>query len=186
MMANLKSVCVFCGSSDGARPEYRAMAERVGQLLARNGITSVYGGASIGLMGAFADAALATGGRVIGVLPEALAEKELAHRRLTELHIVSSLHVRKALMAEQSDGFIALPGGYGTLDELFEVLTWAQIGLHHKPCGLLNHEGFFDQLLAYLDHAMREGMLRPQHRKMLLVETDPEQLLKRMREPLLM
>jgi hypothetical protein len=156
-------------------------AKRTGELLARSGLELVYGGASVGMMGALADSALAHGGRVFGVIPDALAAKELAHPGLTELRVVPSMHARKALMAERADAFIALPGGFGTLDELFEILTWAQVGLHEKPSGLLNVERFFDQLLGYLDHAAEEKLLRPQHRAMVIVETDLERLLERMR-----
>lgn len=173
----MKRVCVFCGSSPGARPAYRAAAERVGALLAKRGIGLVYGGASVGLMGAVADAALAAGGEVIGVLPRALATKELSHERLTELRLVDSMHERKAQMADLSDGFVALPGGVGTLEELFEMLTWAQLGLHAKPCALLDADGYFASLLAFLDHAVVERFVRPPHRAMLLVDDAPERLL---------
>ncbi len=173
----MKRVCVFCGSSPGARPAYRATAERFGALLATRGIGLVYGGASVGLMGAVADAALAAGGDVVGVLPRALATKELSHGDLTELRLVDSMHERKAQMAELSDGFVALPGGVGTLEELFEILTWAQLGLHAKPCALLDADGYFASLLAFLDHAVAERFVRPQHRAMLLVDDAPERLL---------
>ncbi len=173
----MKRVCVFCGSSPGARPAYRAAAETFGALLATRGIGLVYGGASVGLMGAVADAALAAGGEVVGVLPRALATKELSHGRLTELRLVESMHERKAQMADLSDGFVALPGGVGTLEELFEILTWAQLGLHAKPCALLDADGYFAQLLAFLDHAVDERFVRPQHRAMLLVDDAPERLL---------
>lgn len=173
----MKRVCVFCGSSPGARPAYRAAAEAFGTLLAARGIGLVYGGASVGLMGAVADAALAAGGEVVGVLPRALATKELSHGRLTELRLVDSMHERKAQMADLSDGFVALPGGVGTFEELFEILTWAQLGLHEKPCALLDVDGYFASLLAFLDHAVDERFVRPQHRAMLLVDDAPERLL---------
>ena len=173
----MKRVCVFCGSSPGLRPAYRTAAESFGALLAERGIGLVYGGASVGLMGAVADAALAAGGEVIGVLPRALATKELAHERLTELRLVDSMHERKAQMADLSDGFVALPGGVGTLEELFEMLTWAQLGLHAKPCALLETDGYFASLLAFLDHAVDERFVRPPHRALLLVDDAPERLL---------
>src|SRR6187549_1487199 len=145
-------VCVFAGSSSGSRPEYRTAAEDLGRELAARGIELVYGGAHVGLMGGVADAVLAGGGRVTGVIPKALVDKEVAHTGLTDLRIVASMHQRKALMVDLSDAFIALPGGWGTLDEMFEILTWAQLGLHRKPCGLLNVQKYFDRLLAFLDH----------------------------------
>jgi hypothetical protein len=151
-------------------------------MLAEKGLELVYGGASIGLMGAMADAALAEGGAVFGVIPAVLAGTELAHRGLTELHEVSSLHERKALMAKRADAFVALPGGFGTLDETFEILTWGQLSLHQKPIAVLNVEGFFDQLLAYLDHVTAEGLIRSEHRPLLMVETEPERLLAKLRD----
>ena len=175
----MANYCVFTGSSKGARPEYMAMAQTLGQTLASQGHGLVYGGASIGLMGAVADGCLRGGGPVVGVIPKALAGLEIAHEGLTEQHIVSSMHERKALMASRSDGFIALPGGLGTLDELFEIWTWAQLGEHEKPVALLNHEGFFDPLLSYLDHVVEEGFLQAVHRDMLIVERESEALLRR-------
>jgi uncharacterized protein (TIGR00730 family) len=169
-------VCVFCGSSRGARPSYTEAARRVGVALARNGLGLVYGGGRIGLMGVVADAVLAAGGRAVGVIPEPLATRELAHDGLTELHVVPGMHERKALMAARSAGFIALPGGVGTLEELFEILTWAVLGLHQKPVGLLNVEGYFDPLLAMLDHAVAEQFVRPQHLALLVVSDQPETL----------
>ncbi len=160
-------VCVFCGSNAGRRPEYRDAAVTLGRLLAREGIGVVYGGASVGLMGALADAALAAGGEVIGVLPRALMDREVGHSGLSDLRVVGSMHARKALMAELSDAFIALPGGAGTLEEIFEVWTWAQLGDHQKPCGLLNVAGFYDGLAGFLDHAAAEGFMRAEHREML-------------------
>ena len=173
-------LCVFCGSSLGARSAYRAGAEAFGALLAERHIELVYGGARSGLMGAVADAALANGGRVIGVIPEALKERELAHLGLTDLRVVSSMHERKALMASLSDGFVALPGGIGTLEELFEVWTWSQLGLHDKPCALLDIEGFYSGLAAFMDHVVREGFLKPKQREALIVEADAAALLERM------
>jgi len=173
------SVCVFCGSNIGARDEYSEAARQVGRAVAMHGLTLVYGGAAVGLMGALADAALAAGGRVVGVIPRALVERELAHSGLSELHEVGSMHERKAMMADRSHAFLALPGGAGTLEELFEVWTWAQLGHHQKPVGLLNVGGFFDALLAFLDHQVSERFIRPEHLAMLIVESDPGRLLER-------
>jgi uncharacterized protein (TIGR00730 family) len=173
----MKSVCVFCGSSPGARPSYRAAAERLATAIAERGLDLVYGGASVGLMGALADAALAAGGRVVGVLPRALDRKEIAHAGLSELRVVDSMHERKAQMAERSDAFVALPGGIGTLEEWFEVLTWSQLGFHVKPCGLLDVDGYFAPLLALLDRAVHERFVTPAHRSMIVVEDDAERLL---------
>src|SRR5690242_19117334 len=163
----MKRVCVFAGSSAGVRPEYVSAAADFGTVLAGRGIELVYGGARVGLMGAVAGAVLAGGGRVTGVIPKALVEKEVAHGGLTELRVVTSMHQRKALMADLADAFIALPGGWGTLDEMFEILTWAQLGLHRKPCGLLNVFGYFDRLLAFLDHTMEEGFVRREYGSLL-------------------
>ena len=173
----MKRLCVFCGSSTGDAPAYTAAARALGTALARQGIGLVYGGAAVGLMGAVADAALAQGGEVIGVIPEALVRKEVAHGGLVDLRIVGSMHERKALMAELSDGFIALPGGLGTLEELFEVWTWAQLGYHAKPCALLNVAGFYDPLIAFLDSVVGHRFLKPAHRDMLVVASDSEELL---------
>jgi uncharacterized protein (TIGR00730 family) len=176
----VRSVCVFCGSSAGARPEYAAAAQALaGELVAR-GTRVVYGGASVGLMAAVADAALAAGGEVVGVMPQALIDREIAHGGLCELRVTTSMHERKAAMGEASDGFVALPGGYGTLDELAEVLTWSQLGLHAKPLGLLDVAGFFRPLLEFFDHASEEGFLKAEHRDLVLVDTDPARLLDRM------
>ena len=180
----MRRVCVFSGSSSGVRPEYRRAAEALGQTLAAHRIGVVYGGAQVGLMGAVADAALAAGGEVIGVIPEALVAKEIAHPGLTELRIVASMHQRKALMADLADAFIALPGGWGTLEEFFEVLTWAQLGLHRKPCGLLNVQGYFDRLLAFLAHTIDEGFVRPQNAELIAVAATPGELLDRLESPL--
>lgn len=177
----MRSVCVFCGSSSGNDPAYRATATDVGQTLAAGGITLVYGGGRVGLMGILADAALAAGGRVIGVIPEPLAAKEIAHSGLTKLHLVRSMHERKALMMELSDGFIALPGGFGTLEEFFEVLTWGQLGIHRKPCGLLNVAGYYDPLVAFLDSATDRGFLSAEHRRLVLEDTSITRLLSAMR-----
>lgn len=172
-------VCVFSGSSAGARPEYRAAAVALGEALTSRRIGLVYGGAKVGLMGVVADTVLAGGGDVTGVIPRALVEKEVAHEGLSDLRVVGSMHERKALMADLSDGFIALPGGWGTLEELFEVLTWAQLGLHQKPCGLLNVAGYFDGLRQFTGHAVTEGFLRSEYLSLMAVETAPEALLAR-------
>jgi uncharacterized protein (TIGR00730 family) len=177
MVAALRRACVFSGSSPGADPAYGAMAERLGRLLAAQGIELVYGGASVGLMGRLAAGALAAGGSVIGVIPQALVDLEVAHAGLADLRVVGSMHERKALMADLADAFIALPGGLGTLDELFEILTWAQLGLHHKPIGLLDVGGYFHALLDVLDRAVAARFLQPAHRAMLLVADDPQALL---------
>jgi uncharacterized protein (TIGR00730 family) len=174
---SLNRVCVFCGSSPGANPAYRDAARRVGRELARRGLALVYGGGNVGLMGVLADAALDAGGHVIGVIPDALMAKEVGHRGLPDLRIVGSMHERKALMAELTDGFIALPGGVGTFEEFFEIVTWAQLGLHAKPCALLNVNGFFDPLLRLLDHAVEERFVKPEHRAIIVVEPDIAPLL---------
>lgn len=173
----MKHVCVFCGASAGNRPSYKQAAEKMGQLLAAQNRTLVYGGGHVGLMGVVADAVLAAGGTVIGVIPKFLADKEIAHPNLTELILVSSMHERKAKMAELADGFVAMPGGYGTLEEFTEILTWAQLGLHQKPFGLLNIEGFYDPLLGWFDLALQEGFLADRQRKLVLEATDPDSLL---------
>ncbi|QGZ36748.1 TIGR00730 family Rossman fold protein [Stappia indica] len=175
----MKSICVFCGSSMGAKPAYREAAIATGEAIARSGRRLVYGGAKVGLMGAVADGALAAGGEVVGVLPLSLQEKELAHAGLTELHIVASMHERKAMMADFSDGFIALPGGAGTLEELFEIWTWGQLGYHRKPCGLLNVDGFYDGLLTFLDLQRDEEFVKPVMRDMVLVASEPAELIAR-------
>jgi uncharacterized protein (TIGR00730 family) len=175
----LRAICVFCGSNAGARKEYAEAAAEVGRAIAARGLALVYGGAAVGLMGTLADAALAAGGKVVGVIPKALVEREIAHAGLTELHAVKSMHERKAMMADRSDAFLALPGGAGTLEEVFEAWTWAQLGHHRKPVGLLNVTGFFDGLVAFLDHQCRERFIRVEHRDMLIVERDPNLLLDR-------
>jgi uncharacterized protein (TIGR00730 family) len=173
----MRRLCVFCGSSTGRDTVYTDAARRFGAALAARGLGLVYGAGNIGLMGVLADAALASGAEVIGVIPRALVERELAHARLTRLHVVDTMHERKALMADLSDAFAALPGGFGTGDELFEILTWAQLGLHDKPIGLLNVAGYFDALLAWLDHMVDESFLRPEHRALLLTRSEPDALL---------
>jgi uncharacterized protein (TIGR00730 family) len=175
-----RRICVFCGSSAGVRAEYAEAARQVGRLLAERGIGMVYGGGRVGLMGIAADAVLAAGGQVIGVIPESMMAREVGHAGLTTLHVVSTMHERKALMYDLSDAFLALPGGYGTLDELCETLTWSQLGLHGKPCGLLNVDGYFDALIAFFDHATREGFVRPAHRALAFSGEDPAALLDRM------
>ncbi|WP_290721468.1 MULTISPECIES: TIGR00730 family Rossman fold protein [Exiguobacterium] len=172
-------LAVFCGSKDGASPVFREAAGTLGQALAARGIGLVYGGSRVGTMGAVADATLAAQGQAIGVLPHFLQEKELAHPGLTELHLVHSMHERKAKMSELADGFIILPGGPGTMEEFFEVFTWAQLGLHEKPCGVLNIEGYYDPLIALFDTMERQGFLIPEHRAMLIVESNPDRLLER-------
>lgn len=179
---SLCSVCVFCGSNQGSRPAYAGAARSVARALARAGLNLVYGGGSIGLMGVLAESALAAGVHVTGVAPRRLIEREVVHRGLTELHVVESMHERKAKMAALADAFLGLPGGYGTLDELFEALTWTQLGYHRKACGLLNVEGFFDGLAGYLDHALAERFLTREHREMLVVEDDPDRLIERLAE----
>jgi uncharacterized protein (TIGR00730 family) len=176
----VKSVLVFCGSSPGARPEYTEVATRFGQLLAERGLQTVYGGASVGVMGALADGALAAGGTVFGVIPRRLLESEIAHAGLTKLHVVETMHERKALMGELSDVVVALPGGSGTLDELFEFFTWNQLGLHHKPIGLLQVCDYWQPLLKFLDQAVTERFLRAEHLETLLVEHDGPTLLDRL------
>lgn len=173
-------ICVFTGSKLGAGGEYAGAAREMGALLAARGHGVVYGGAQVGLMGVLADAVLAGGGEVVGVIPGHLTATEIAHSGLTELRVVDSMHERKMVMSELSDGVVALPGAFGTLDELFEMLTWAQLGLHRKPCGLLNVAGYFDALLAFLDHAVEREFLLPEHRAMLLAESDGAVLLDRM------
>jgi uncharacterized protein (TIGR00730 family) len=175
----MKRVCVFCGSSPGGNLQYAAVTTQLGGLLARHGLALVYGGGNVGLMGMLADAVMKDGGHVIGVIPQSLVDLEVAHAGLPDLRIVASMHERKALMADLADGFIALPGGLGTLEEFCEILTWAQLGLHQKPCGLVNVAGYFDHLMAFLDHSVGERFLRPEHRGMVLVEADPEKLLDR-------
>jgi uncharacterized protein (TIGR00730 family) len=170
-------ICIFCGSTTGTRPSYADAARAMGQALVRGRIGLVYGGGCVGLMGTIADAVMRGGGEVIGVIPEALVTRELAHGDITQLIIVHSMHQRKAKMAELSDAFIAMPGGYGTFEEFCEIITWAQLGLHRKPCGLLNVDGYYDPLLMLFDHAVTEGFLRPVNRQLVIEETDPDRLL---------
>lgn len=174
--ANSHRLCVFCGSSKGIKESYAESARTLGATLVRRGFGLVYGGGQVGLMGILADAVLENNGEVTGVIPKSLALKEVAHQGLTKLHVVATMHERKALMAELSEGFIALPGGLGTFEELFEVLTWAQLGLHQKPLGVLNVEGYFDPLLALIDHATNEGFIRQEHRQLLVTSKQPEEL----------
>jgi uncharacterized protein (TIGR00730 family) len=176
----VKRVCVFCGSKPGRDGLHRRAAEEVGRLLAARGLGLVYGGGSVGLMGVLADAALAAGGEVIGVIPEALATAEVAHERLTELRVVSSMHARKALMASLADAFLTLPGGFGTLDELFEIITWAQLRIHDKPIGLLNVGGYFHPLIAFLDQAVAEGFISAANRGLFTVDVDAAALVERL------
>lgn len=182
MAETFSSVCVFCGSSGGRNPVYREAARELGALLARRGITLVYGGGRTGLMGTVADAALEAGGRVVGVMPRPLVDKEVSHRGLTELHVVGTMHERKAMMADLADAFVVLPGGYGTFDEFCEILTWSQLRFHAKPCGLWNVNGYWTPLMTMFDHAAGEGFLRPQHRALPLFSDSIEDLLARMAE----
>jgi uncharacterized protein (TIGR00730 family) len=177
----MKRLCVFCGSNSGARPEYLAAAKALATLLCDEGIGLVYGGASVGLMGAIADTTLQKGGEVIGVIPKHLVSKEIAHRSLTDLRIVNSMHERKALMAELSDGFIALPGGFGTFEEFCEVLTWSQLGLHQKPTGILNVNGYYDPLLSLFDQGVKEQFIRQEYRQFVLSANNPKDLIQQMR-----
>jgi hypothetical protein len=176
----MRRICVFCGSNAGARSEYAEAARALAAVLVECKLGIVYGGGNVGLMGVLADAALAHGGEVIGVIPRKLVDKEVAHRGVTELRIVETMHERKALMNDLSDAFIALPGGFGTLDEFFEVLTWSQLGFHGKPCALLNVAGYYDRMLAMLDHAVTERLLRPAHRELVIADTEPSRLLQRL------
>jgi uncharacterized protein (TIGR00730 family) len=180
MATKLRSLCVFCGSSNGNRPEYAAAATELGRMLAERKIRLVYGGGNIGLMGVLADAALAAGGEVIGVIPQMLVNRELAHRGITDLRIVGTMHERKALMAELSDAFLALPGGLGTFEELCEALTWSQLGIHAKLCGALNVGGYFDHLDALFNHALREGFVRAEDRGLLITSDNAAKLLDRL------
>ncbi|WP_374090260.1 TIGR00730 family Rossman fold protein [Methylomicrobium lacus] len=178
-MKPIKNICVYCGSNPGRLEAYADAARDLAEALVSRNIGLVYGGAGIGIMGAVADHALQLGGKAVGVIPQALMRKEVAHYRLSELYVTQSMHERKMRMAELSDGFIALPGGLGTLEELFEIWTWAQLGFHDKPCGLLNVEGYYDPLIEFLDHAVTEHFVHPSHRAILIVENDPGKLLDR-------
>ncbi len=174
----MQRLCVYCGSSSGTNPAYAAAASELGQLLASSEIELIYGGGRVGLMGILADAVLAAGGQVQGVIPQSLADREVAHHGLTQLYIVDTMHQRKALMAELADGFLALPGGIGTFEELFEIWTWAQLGMHSKPIGLLNVAGYFDLLLGFLDHATEQQLLKPVHRNVLSVADNPPEIMR--------
>jgi uncharacterized protein (TIGR00730 family) len=176
----VRRVCVFCGSSPGARPAYAEATAEFARALVADGLALVYGGANRGLMATLADTALAEGGEVIGVIPRALVDKEIAHNGLADLRVVGSMHERKALMADLSDAFVALPGGLGTLEELLEIYTWAQLGLHEKPCALLDVEGYYARLADFLEHVVEERFLREDHRAMLIVERDPKALIERL------
>ena len=176
-MEQLKRLCVYCGSSSGRIDDYAGAARQLAQAMVERGVGLVYGGGRVGIMGRLADAVLSLGGSAIGVIPEALMCKELAHTGLSELHVTPSMHARKTLMAELADGFVALPGGIGTFEEIFEVWTWAQLAFHRKPCGLLNVAGYYDGLIGFLDHAAGEGFVRADQRDMLIVEADPAALL---------
>jgi uncharacterized protein (TIGR00730 family) len=178
----MNRICVFAGSSPGTRPEYRAVAEELGRELARRRVKVVFGGGRVGLMGALADAVLACDGYITGVIPEPLVAREVAHGGLSDLRVVSSMHERKAIMADLSDGFVALPGGWGTLEEFFEVLTWAQLGLHNKPCGLLNVAGYFDSLLAFLEHSITQRFVKPENGELVLVAASVDEMLDRLEE----
>lgn len=173
----MQRVCVFCGSSTGTRPVYADAAREMGRLLAGRGIGLVYGGGNVGLMGILADAVLAAGGEVIGVIPQALADREVAHTGITTLHVVDSMHTRKAMMAELSDAFVAMPGGVGTFEEFFEAVTWTQLGLHRKPCALLNVDEFYAPLVTSIDRAVSDGFIKPLHRASIVVDSDPVRLL---------
>ena len=173
----MKRVCVFCGSSVGNQHAYADAAEALGKLLAKRGITLVYGGGNVGLMGVIADTVMSHGGEVIGVIPHALAEREIAKINITDLHVVDSMHMRKAMMADLADAFIAMPGGVGTFEEFFEAVTWTQLGLHRKPCGLLNVNAFYSPLAAFIDQAVTEGFIKPLHRSIIVVDDNPERLL---------
>ena len=175
----MRRVCVFCGSSAGSRPQYADAARAMGRLLAERGLGLVYGGGNVGLMGMLADAAMTAGAEVIGVIPESLMKLEVGHRAISELRVVGSMHERKAMMAELADAFVALPGGIGTMEELFEVWTWGQLGLHAKPAGFLDVAGYYDHLHGFLDHMAAEGFLQERHRRMVAVASDPAELLDR-------
>lgn len=176
----MKRIAVFCGSCFGVDPAFKAAAKQLGFTLAREKIELVYGGGDVGLMGELADTVMKAGGNVIGVIPDALARLELAHRKISELRVVSSMHERKAMMADLGDAFIALPGGAGTLDEFAEILTWAQLGIHRKPCGMLNVNHYFDDLISFFDKAVAQQFFRPEHRRMIIIENEPEGLLTRL------
>ncbi|HEY0462218.1 MAG TPA: TIGR00730 family Rossman fold protein [Pyrinomonadaceae bacterium] len=177
----MKNITVFCGSNSGFRTDYAEAARILARLFVRENIRLVYGGGNVGLMGIIADEVMRAGGEVIGIIPDSLDKKEVGHRRITELRVVGSMHERKAQMAELADGFIAMPGGIGTFEEFFEILTWAQLGFHEKPCAVLNIAGYYNGLLALCDNAVAEGFLRPAHRQLILEDSNPEILLEKMR-----
>jgi uncharacterized protein (TIGR00730 family) len=177
----MKRICVFCGSNTGLNPVYLQTAQKVGEFFAENNIELVYGGGRVGLMGKVADSVMQNGGKVVGIIPEALATREIAHAGLTELIVVDSMHERKAMMAELSDGFIALPGGFGTFEELCEIITWAQLGIHQKACGILNIEGFYDNLIALFDHSTSQNFIRPEYRSLVIVDENIENLYSKMK-----
>jgi uncharacterized protein (TIGR00730 family) len=176
----IERLCVFCGSSTGSHPAYFEAADQLGRELANAGVTLIFGGGRVGLMGILADSVLAAGGEVIGVIPRSLVEKEIAHASLTKLHVVESMHERKALMADLADAFVLLPGGFGSWEEFCEIVTWLQLGIHRKPCAILNVAGYYDGLLSLATHALAEGFLRPAHHDMVIVENNPEALLSRL------
>jgi uncharacterized protein (TIGR00730 family) len=176
----MKAIAVYCGANPGVSPFYADTARAMGRALVEQGIALVYGGGNVGLMGTIADEVLRLGGRATGVIPRQLVEREQAHLNLTQLFVVNNMHERKAMMAELSDGFIAMPGGMGTLEELFEMLTWLQLGIHSKPVGVLNAGGFYDQLVGFMGHALQEGFIRPQHAGLMQVESDPDALIRRL------
>jgi uncharacterized protein (TIGR00730 family) len=178
----MQRICVFCGSSSGADVHYTEIARRLGLLLVRQNLTLVYGGGDVGLMGVISHEVIDNKGTVIGVIPRVLKSREVANQNITELRLVNSMHERKAMMFELSDGFIALPGGMGTLEEFAEMITWGQLGIHQKPCGLLNVNGFYDPLIAFIDHAVKERFIKSEHRSLVIIEEEPELLLKRFRE----
>lgn len=179
-MSSIRSVCVFCGANAGASPAYSAAAAELGSTLAASSVRVVFGGGSVGLMGVLANAVLTNGGEITGVIPQALLDREIGHTGVTDMRVVRTMHERKAVMSELSDAFVALPGGLGTLEELFEVWTWAQLGIHAKPCALLNVDGYFDPLLAFLDRGVSEGFVRARHRAMLVVADETDELLARL------
>jgi len=176
----MKAVAVYCGANAGAAPQYAEAARAMGRALVARGLGLVFGGGHVGLMGTIADEVLRLGGQVSGVIPQQLVDRELAHPGLTQLFVVKDMHERKALMAQLADGFVALPGGMGTLEELFEMLTWSQLGIHAKPVGVLNVDGFYDQLVGFVQHAHQEGFIKPQHANLMMVDSDPEALLARL------
>ena len=179
-LRRIQRLCVFCGSSVGARPAYTEATVELGHKLAKSSVTLVFGGGRVGLMGILADSVLAGGGQAIGVMPRSLVEKEIAHTSLTELHVVESMHQRKAMMADLADAFLLLPGGFGSWEEFFEVVTWLQLGIHRKPCAVLNVAGYYDALLTLASHALNEGFLRSAHKEMLIIAENPEKLLGRL------